>query len=66
MMLLRFADLKAMGIVGNWPTLKRWIDSEGFPPGRMLGKNTRAWTESEINEWIAGRPAWTDKDKSIE
>ena len=54
--LLRFSDLKARGIVGNWMTLKRWIDREGFPPGVMLGPNTRAWTKSEIEQWLANRP----------
>jgi predicted DNA-binding transcriptional regulator AlpA len=54
--LLRFRDLKARGIVSNHPTLKRWIDKEGFPPGRLLGPNTRVWLESEIEAWIASRP----------
>ena len=44
---LRFADLKARGIVGNWMTLRRWIEREGFPPGVKLGPNTRAWSESK-------------------
>lgn len=55
--LLRFNDLKSRGIVTNWPTLLRWVESEGFPPGRMLGPNTRAWNEAEIENWIAARPA---------
>jgi len=25
-----------MGIVKNWMTLKRWIEKEGFPPGKKL------------------------------
>jgi hypothetical protein len=54
--LLRFTDLKARGIVNNWVTLLRWIDREGFPPGRKLGPNTRAWTDEEIARWIAERP----------
>ena len=54
--LLRFADLKARGIVNNWVTLLRWIEHEGFPTGRKLGPNTRAWTDDEISEWIAERP----------
>jgi hypothetical protein len=36
---LRFADLKARGVVGNWMTLKRWIDRENFPP------RYQAWPE---------------------
>ena len=58
---LRFADLKARGIVGNWMTLRRWIEREGFPPGVKLGPNTRAWAEGEIDEWLAGRRAWDKK-----
>ena len=54
--LLRFSDLRARGIVTTWPTLRLWIESQGFPPGRKLGPNTRAWTEQEITEWLAGRP----------
>ena len=43
--LLRFADLKQRQIVFNHVTLKRWIEREGFPPGCMLGPNTRVWRE---------------------
>ena len=53
---LRFRDLKARGIVGNWMTLKRWIEKENFPSGVKLGPNSRAWTETEVNKWLAGRP----------
>jgi predicted DNA-binding transcriptional regulator AlpA len=55
--LLRFADLKARGIVRNWPTLKRLVEVEGFPPGIWLSSNTRAWTEEEIEAWLAARPS---------
>lgn len=61
--LLRFADLEERGVVRNWVTLKHWIDHEGFPPGRMLGPNTRAWTEQEIAEWISTRPLPTSKNR---
>ena len=57
MTLLRFRDLKDRRIVGNHVTLKRWIEREGFPPGRMLGPNTRVWRESEIDAWLDSRPA---------
>jgi hypothetical protein len=53
---LRFADLKARGIVNNWPTLKNRIRNFGFPPGRLIGPNTRAWTEVEVEAWLANRP----------
>ena len=53
---VRFADLKGRGIVSNHVTLKRWIEKEGFPPGILLGPNSRAWLESEIEAWLASRP----------
>jgi hypothetical protein len=37
---LRFSDLKARGIVRNWPTLKRWMETENFPRPIKLGPNT--------------------------
>ncbi len=58
--LLRFKDLRQRKVVDNRPTLARWIEREGFPPGRMLGPNTRVWTEAEIEEWIASRPVAAD------
>jgi predicted DNA-binding transcriptional regulator AlpA len=53
--LLRFRDLKAWG-VNNWQTLRRWIREEGFPPFRLIGPNTRVWTEEEIEAWFAAAP----------
>jgi predicted DNA-binding transcriptional regulator AlpA len=54
--LIRFCDLQERGIVNSWALLRRWIDRDGFPPGRMLGPNTRAWTEVEVEAWIKSRP----------
>ena len=53
---LRFKDLKRLQIVENHVTLKRWTEREGFPPGVMLGPNTRAWRRSWIEQWLASRP----------
>jgi hypothetical protein len=53
---LRFADLRARGIVANWPSLQNRIRKNGFPPGRLIGPNARAWSETEVAEWIASRP----------
>jgi predicted DNA-binding transcriptional regulator AlpA len=53
---LRFRDLKARNICANHTTLLRWIAREGFPPGRLLGPNTRVWSEEEVNAWLASRP----------
>jgi predicted DNA-binding transcriptional regulator AlpA len=52
---VRFRDLKQRRIVENWPTLLRWIQTEGFPPGMRLGPNRRAWPESEVEAWIDSR-----------
>ena len=57
---LRFRDLKARGVVRNWPTLSSWIANEGFPPGRMAGPNTRLWDEGEVAEWLKARPTKRD------
>jgi len=54
---LRFRDLKARNIVTNWVTLNNWINNEGFPPGRLVGPNTRLWDESDVEAWIESRPA---------
>ena len=51
--LLRFADLKARGIVRNRTTLYRWIKKGVFPPGFMLAENTRVWTDEEIEVVLA-------------
>jgi hypothetical protein len=48
--------LKARGVVNNWPTLVNRINKYGFPPGRLIGPNARAWTEEEVEAWIAARP----------
>jgi predicted DNA-binding transcriptional regulator AlpA len=53
---LRFRDLRKMGVVQNWPTLARWIEKEGFPSGRLLGPNSRCWTEEEVEAWFLSRP----------
>jgi hypothetical protein len=54
---LRFSDLVARGILKNRVTLASWVLKHGFPPGRLIGPNTRAWTEDEIEAYLASRPA---------
>ena len=54
--LLRYRNLKARGIVRNWTTLRNRIRNDGFPAGRMTGRNERTWTEAEIDEWITSCP----------
>jgi len=53
---LRFGDLKARNIVKSWAQLKNLTELYGFPPGRMVSPNTRAWTEEEIDAFYASRP----------
>ena len=56
--LLRYADLKDRQIVKSRAPLKNLIEKYGFPPGRMLGPNTRAWDEqTEIAAWLDLLPA---------
>ena len=54
--LLRFEDLRDKQIVRTWNTLNNWIDTRGFPPGRMIGR-FRTWTEAEVTAWIERQPA---------
>jgi hypothetical protein len=54
---LRFRDLKERQIVDSWPQLGNLIEKQGFPRGRMLSANVRAWDEeNEIEPWLASRP----------
>lgn len=52
----RFKDLRARNIARNWTQLLRLIREEGFPPGRLISRNSRAWTADEINAWLDARP----------
>jgi hypothetical protein len=53
---LRFADLKARGIVNNRVTLKRRQQRDGFPSGKRTGPNEVSWTDEEIDAWREGCP----------
>ena len=53
---LRYRDLEAQGIVSNRATLCNWIRDRGFPSGRLIGPNTRAWLEDEVRAWLNSRP----------
>jgi len=59
--LVRFADLKAAGIVRNWPQLGRLIERDAFPKGFNLSANTRVWEKAEIDVWIASRKAQSER-----
>jgi hypothetical protein len=45
-----YRDLKRMGLVGCWNTLKNWQQKRGMPPGRMYG-GRRLWTGAELISW---------------
>ena len=45
---LRYRDLKDRGLFKNRVTLALWVRDQGFPPGRLVGPNTRLWDEAEI------------------
>ena len=53
--ILRFRDLKDAGIVNNRATLYRWIEDHGFPPGVLLGPNSRGWAEADVLTWLDSR-----------
>lgn len=63
--LLRFRDLKDRKIVQNHVTLRRWIEQEGFPPGFLLGPNSRAWRASEVEAWLNSRPTCPAELKGV-
>jgi hypothetical protein len=56
MRLVRFADLKAAGIVRNRTQLAVLIDTAGFPPGFWLSDNVRCWQLEAVERWVAARP----------
>ena len=62
---LRYADLVERQIVNNRTTLQRWIRDYGFPPGVLLGPNTRAWPVDQVDAWLAAR-AMTGEKKTDE
>jgi hypothetical protein len=41
--LLRFKDLRRLGVVSSWPQLRYMQENYGFPTGLLLGANSRAW-----------------------
>ena len=55
MKLLRFTDLVARNIVRNRVTLQRWVENNDFPRGFLIGPNSRAWPEDEVEAWLAAR-----------
>jgi predicted DNA-binding transcriptional regulator AlpA len=54
--LLRYRDLEAAGIVNSWTALRYKIKHNGFPLGRYIGANSRAWTVDEVQQWLDALP----------
>jgi hypothetical protein len=50
-------DFNEMGLFNSPMTLKRAIDNQGFPPGRLITPNCRRWTVEEVEAWIESRPS---------
>lgn len=54
---VRFHDLRAAKIVGNWAQLYNLINDYGFPAGVMLSPNIRAWNIEDVRAWLDTRPS---------
>lgn len=61
---LRFKDLQDKGIVCSWLSLRYKVRNKGFPRGRLLGPNTRAWTVDEVQAWPDNLPT-ESKPRSV-
>jgi hypothetical protein len=62
-----FRDLQAMGVVANWMTLKRLIANEGFPPGRLISPQRRAWERYGPEgwmTWLRNRPTVSETNRT--
>ena len=54
---IQFKELKRRGIVKSRTRLKTLQEDHGFPLGRLIGRNVRAWDEeTEIDPWLKSRP----------
>jgi predicted DNA-binding transcriptional regulator AlpA len=56
MMYVDYHWLVRQGVFNSRMTLWRAIRDHGFPPGILITPNRRAWTEDEVDTWIASRP----------
>ncbi|MEW6438817.1 MAG: AlpA family phage regulatory protein [Pseudomonadota bacterium] len=56
MQILRFKDLKRLGVVTDRMSLRRRILADGFPPGILLGPNSIGWNSDEVDAWLTARP----------
>lgn len=49
---LRAADLFERQIASNRSQIDNLVRNHGFPAGRLISPNVRAWTEEEIAEYL--------------
>ena len=56
MKLIDYSDLVDRRIFNSRMSLKRAIDDQGFPPGRLITPNRRVWDEAEVAAWVESRP----------
>jgi len=54
--LASFNDMRRANVVKNRVTLARWIANQGFPPGFLIGPNSRRWDKASIIEFVNSRP----------
>jgi predicted DNA-binding transcriptional regulator AlpA len=57
---LRFAELRAIGLVSNRPTLDRWVKNGFFPAPLRLGPRVLIWDVEEIRALLAKRATKRD------
>jgi prophage regulatory protein len=49
---LRYGDLREIGVIKNRMTLSRWVKAGRFPRPLRLGKNSVAWRFSDVEQWL--------------
>ena len=42
--------LKITGV--SYATMYKWMKAGDFPSSKRVGKKTRRWLESEVNDWM--------------
>jgi prophage regulatory protein len=57
LLLYRYEDLVAFGIIRNRMTLYRWIKKGTFPRPVKIGANTVAWRAESVERWFADKEA---------
>jgi len=52
---LVMSDLAALKkLPASWTAINKLIKQQGFPPGRIVGRN-RIWLEQEVDDWHLSR-----------